>query len=490
MSYMAPPDALTIESCQAMLQLFTDIFYEYIPKDDSITLYNTGDSLLKEGTVELSEFIKNLRCADCPEVLSELGQFTENLRKCSGNFSVLIHHDLLFDSSDSLTLIRGKKVTCSNGRDTMIGLIRLQRTSDINYKGNLNYDPLTGTVTKDDITKLAVDYINNLHAGNTTIAIIDIDYFKHVNDTYGHMYGDHVLQTIAGIAKNEVGKSGIIGRIGGDEFLIIFYNTSEKDHLRDYLTGIRKKVIDAFPGKGPQYDKPISVSIGTATYPDHADNYNDLFTLADYSLYLAKEKGRNRYIMYTPEKHAPLEHVREHLKNGNVGNIVNGHDDLPLGDVLIQMQFMIRDGQHPELSSLLSEFARRSRIPLLLIYRDEPRELIFSTGPQADTPDAQICEIIRYLSPEDYSSRRNRSGLILCNNTNYLSEEISEIKERLLALEVLSFILIPYTDAEGNKVVLAFLSLQKNLVWNQDHFMHYSLFTDMISTYPVTDLLN
>lgn len=103
-----------------------------------------------------------------------------------------------------------------------VGCIHTGREFGQGVKRKNEVDSLTGLITKADITQIAIDLINVQKVKGITLAIVDIDYFKKVNDTYGHMCGDKVLLKVAGIMEKEVGERGIVGRIGGDEFLIIF----------------------------------------------------------------------------------------------------------------------------------------------------------------------------------------------------------------------------------------------------------------------------
>jgi len=478
-----------LESREAMLDLFDEVFFEYSAETDVITFFHTGSSYLNEGEVSFQKLLDRFRERIDPDALPALLQLADALRERRPSFSVVVPANLLYDDESVVTtLVRGKMKRYQSGAVVTVGRIHLLWMSDTRYAQTLSYDPLTEVVGKKDISRLAKNLIDDLHAGNTTIAIVDIDYFKHVNDTYGHMFGDHVLKMISGIMKREVGERGTIGRIGGDEFFIIFHNISEKNDLREYLHNIRASVNKAFHDKGPQGDKPISLSIGTATYPDHASNYEDLFTIADYCLYLAKEKGRNRFIMYNPGKHAPLEQIREIMEHGSDSHIVFGRDDLSPGDVLSQMWFMVLYGKKPGAGALLNEFTERFHIPAAAIYRRDDRQLLLCAGEQKTDVSAAADGLFRQLSPEKYEFRSNRAGLILCNNVNSLPKEMEREIRQFTELGLYSFILIPYKDPKGTELVMAMLSLHRNLLWNEGHFMYYRLFADILQRYDADSL--
>lgn len=123
-----------------------------------------------------------------------------------------------------------------------------------------------------------------------SIAIIDIDYFKHVNDTYGHQIGDYVLQTFSGILKRECRSVDVLGRWGGEEFLIILPNTKESE-AESAAEKIRK-AIELFP---MEHVGNKTASIGVSGYHE---NVRETIKRADDALYLAKTQGRNRVCRY------------------------------------------------------------------------------------------------------------------------------------------------------------------------------------------------
>ncbi len=138
----------------------------------------------------------------------------------------------------------------------------------------------------------------------TYVVIFDLDNFKVVNDSFGHMFGDQVLHTVTRIINQVIGINGMVGRIGGDEIMIITRGIADKVSLRPFMRDIRMRVEDEF--KDRLNGISLTCSMGAAAYPDHGESFESVMDLADKMLYLAKEKGRNRYIIYTPEMHADL----------------------------------------------------------------------------------------------------------------------------------------------------------------------------------------
>lgn len=175
------------------------------------------------------------------------------------------------------------------------------KAADISVQDELR-DAGTDLLNKKAITNYARKLIDKRVGHKVTIAIIDIDDFNSVNDTYGHMFGDEVLRDVAGILKNTVGRNGLCGRIGGDEMFIVMEHLEDDESIRTVFRTIKNNVSWLYHND-PRNINKITCSIGAASYPDDAKDLDTLFSIADKMLYLAKEKGKNRYIIYRPDLH-------------------------------------------------------------------------------------------------------------------------------------------------------------------------------------------
>lgn len=133
-----------------------------------------------------------------------------------------------------------------------------------------------------------------------SLLMVDIDYFKKVNDEYGHQVGDKVLQEVSLRLTKSVRSVDHICRYGGEELTIILPET-DTDTARHFAERIND-VIAALPiDAGGDLLIPVTVSIGIATYPEHADSDTLLISASDKALYAAKKAGRNRICVYSAE---------------------------------------------------------------------------------------------------------------------------------------------------------------------------------------------
>ena len=130
----------------------------------------------------------------------------------------------------------------------------------------------------------------------------DIDFFKKINDTYGHIAGDIVLKKVASIIESQLREYDTASRYGGEEFCILLpYTTIEE--AKFVAERLRKKVenekIDISQAYSEQKEVQVTISIGVSEFNEHTIlNPKDLYKKADEALYQAKEQGRNQVVLY------------------------------------------------------------------------------------------------------------------------------------------------------------------------------------------------
>jgi len=126
-----------------------------------------------------------------------------------------------------------------------------------------------------------------------SLLIVDIDHFKHFNDTHGHEAGDRALQTVAGILQGQFRESDIVCRYGGEEFVVVMPGAT-REAARDKADQVCGAVREASIALHGQHPGALTVSVGVASWPDNIEKSDQILTLADRALYRAKTAGRNR----------------------------------------------------------------------------------------------------------------------------------------------------------------------------------------------------
>ena len=162
-----------------------------------------------------------------------------------------------------------------------------------------------------DRMELAMAYADRLKA-KTAVLFIDLDKFKAINDSLGHLAGDALLKGVANRLRECVRETETICRQGGDEFLIILSGMHDTDAISKVADKILERMAPAFNIDDHQIF--TSLSIGVAVYPDDGDDFEVLVKAADTAMYHAKEAGRNTYRFYTEQMNVD---ATTHLKTRN-----------------------------------------------------------------------------------------------------------------------------------------------------------------------------
>ncbi|HJP73965.1 MAG TPA: diguanylate cyclase [Pseudonocardiaceae bacterium] len=192
----------------------------------------------------------------------------------------------LVDWPIALLLIVG--ITLVLHRNVLIRQLRAQARTD----------PKTGLLNITSWSEAATAELDRAHRArvNTSLLMLDLDRFKLINDQFGHLAGDKFLQTVADTLRGEVRASDLVGRFGGEEFVVLLPSTGS-EHAHAIAERIRSRIADAAIPLGihsPQHVGQGTVSIGIAISPTHGYTLDDLLHAADSALYQAKTAGRNR----------------------------------------------------------------------------------------------------------------------------------------------------------------------------------------------------
>jgi diguanylate cyclase (GGDEF)-like protein len=160
----------------------------------------------------------------------------------------------------------------------------------------MSIDPLTGAFNRRSFETIIQKLLEISQITNTsiTLAIADLDFFKKINDTFGHLAGDEAIKHFVNIIKRNLRKSDYVFRIGGEEFLILLPNTELKDAV-EIVERIRKDLEENslhYDGK----EIKITASFGLAEV-DKEKYINEIIKKADEKLYKAKESGRNKVVV-------------------------------------------------------------------------------------------------------------------------------------------------------------------------------------------------
>ena len=228
---------------------------------------------------------------------------------------------------------------------------RKEAEEKINYLAH--FDPLTGLPNRtllDDRVKIALGAAQR-RKDKLAVIFLDLDRFKNVNDSLGHIFGDKLLKEVACRLQTLLREEDTISRVGGDEFIVII-QSADAQGAAHVATKILEAISSSFKIDG--HDLNIGVSIGIAIYPENGSDFNALSQAADTALYRAKQMGRNNYQFFTDEMHETARDVlriESALRRAVVRNELLLHYQ-PQYDItgkhLVGVEALVR-WQHPEL---------------------------------------------------------------------------------------------------------------------------------------------
>lgn len=220
----------------------------------------------------------------------------------------------LVNSVESIKTNLNEQVYGTNREDEigeLANTIQSMKDNLIDAIGKVHYDSLTGIYNRRYLNENLEPIIKLLSRSNGIISVLmlDVDYFKKYNDTYGHNIGDECLITIATILSSSIERAGdFVARYGGEEFIIILPNTDEEGACtvaKKILIAVKNCVV---PHIKNEVESHVTISIGITTgvadYTAQGENY---FKRADEALYMSKQSGRNKYTFLSYETNKEAE---------------------------------------------------------------------------------------------------------------------------------------------------------------------------------------
>ncbi|ADN74587.1 diguanylate cyclase/phosphodiesterase with PAS/PAC sensor(s) [Ferrimonas balearica DSM 9799] len=186
-----------------------------------------------------------------------------------------------------------------------------RKRAELELRRLADFDPLTGLPNRSQFNTRLHAAVQARGPGGRPMALmfLDLDRFKHINDTYGHSTGDGLLVQAAQRLKGLMGDSELLCRFGGDEFIVLISEFRTRAELERLAQRVLSAIAEPFELDGQLFY--VSTSVGIACFPDDAQQPETLIRHADLAMYHAKEEGRGRYSFYTPQRDAQATYQLE-----------------------------------------------------------------------------------------------------------------------------------------------------------------------------------
>lgn len=343
----------------------------------------------------------------------------------------------------------------------------------------LQYDSLTGVYNKKTITEYAKKRISEEKEKRIVIAILDVDHFKSVNDTFGHLYGDKVLARVGDRLKEIVGEDGVIGRIGGDEFMIVFNGLDDDQVLRGMLRAIRTQIKWEFAEDFENLS--ITCSIGASIFPVNGRDYEDLFKKADCCLYIAKEKGRDRYVFFRDEMHRASYEAM--LNQNQLNAMKNPREIRELKNVASFMENAMTDSRKAILDAM-RHMKDTFGIDNINIYYGEGMKKVYSFG--SDIPEAKDA---MYVFSEEFQKLMGENERFMqIGFADTFSDITPDFCGRMKAERIASTIQCYIGDKRNIKGLVTFNKCREASQWANYEIDCARIFAAVLSSMALNDI--
>jgi len=261
--------------------------------------------------IEYEDFLNYIDAKDYEKVVATLDEAIKN------GSSFNIEYTITINCNKNIHVqTRGKVRKKQNGL-AKITAVTMDISGDIKNKQKIEqlayYDSLTGlanrSLLKDRISKSI--QLADRNQNKLAIIFLDLDYFKLINDNYGHAMGDSLLIYFSKLLKKQVREADTVSRFGGDEFVILLPNIK---NIQGAIL-IAKKIQDELQKKHVinSHELKITTSMGISIYPNHSIDAEDLIKYADIAMYEAKRDGRNNFKEYSKEMSKYIDNHKDHI---------------------------------------------------------------------------------------------------------------------------------------------------------------------------------
>ncbi len=430
---------------RALLSLYHDFLFDYDVEKDIITIFRymsiKSTILLKCSLAEFRERVT----AMYPRagLRSGLEDFCGHLLNAQEHFYCDLRGPVPCNTEKiGLFHIEGKVIYKHNKERVVAGILRTLDPKDEDvipyYATAEGKDSFTGLLNK----KACAEYVEDTLAADKDVhylAMIDIDNFKNVNDVFGHMYGDQVIVKVASIINSILNGRGIVGRFGGDEFFIFTNWITTETQLRAILTSIRKRVENAFEDQNCK----VTLSIGVSHAPTDGCTYQELFRKADKCLYLAKNKGKNRYVIYEEEKHGNLEEDERSFRHTMDPMKKAEYLAAMVADISLRL---FAEGIKP-MEEIVDQIRTAFEIDGVRIYRSRQREPLYISGVYPNLPD-----MYPFLAQDTLVGLLNHSHYLIASHIGNLEGIDRKLYETLNGSGIKGMMCFCFPDRSGRNL--------------------------------------
>lgn len=463
---------LSIYKYRVLLDILGKICFEYsfdtkkikfylINKNKDVEIYNGKFSEWKEYIIS-NNYIKDKN-------ISVFQKLCKDIESGAQNFYYEINDSKVYaDEEYSYNVFRGETLNFKDKALLVIGTLTAESESKEREIDKIGRDALTGLLSKESIVKYATTLINKKPDFFVNIVVIDVDNFKLINDNFGHLFGDEIIKAVSSTIEEIVNGRGVVGRFGGDEFVIVFSGFNDNMELRSYLRAIRMTIAEKFKGVKGEVD--LSVSMGTAKYPTDGSSYEELFENADNCLYIAKKKGKNRYIIY--DEVVSTANFEKKDKQ-NIGVIESREK---LADVVCGIFDILLKKRKEGIEEVIGIFGKYRDLSRIVLFFGKELERVALWGDKR-----YVYDDAKYIYKGSYLTNFNSNGVFVIHSSASIEGKNSEVYSDFSAQRIYSAVQCLIRDDKGD--VIGFISFEKSFQrkgWTENEIYNFTIISHLI----------
>lgn len=327
---------------------------------------------------------------------------------------------------------------------------------------------------------------NNVPGKMAALMIIDLDNFKHMNDTMGHLFGDALLSEVAHSIQKQFRSEDIVGRVGGDEFLVFLGQIPNAALAEQKAVQVMKAIGEMAVQELTEVE--LSCSIGIAIYPECGQTYHELFQRADQALYRAKNQGKGRYCIADPK----LLSEEFPVQSCSAANTrIDSYEETESNVELRLFEYVFRilyksSNLDTAVNAILEVVGRQFDVSRVYIFEDE-EDPDYCTNTyewcnEGVRPEIGNLQHVLYANDLEggYQSNFNESGVFYCRDIDVLTQQQREILE---PQGIKSMLQCAIYDKGQYKGFVGFDECRVNRYWTQEQVNTLVFIAEILSTF-------
>ncbi len=480
---------LNLERYQTILEQTESIVFEWDPETDTAYFSRQWEDILGYPPLR-NHVLEKLATATHfhPENLPAIIQMFHGMK-----YGDLAYKDMevrIANRNGRYLWFRLRKTAVRDDDGRLLKIVGLiiniddEKQAERTLKEQAERDILTKLLNKHTARKQAEIYLSSTARNlRCALLIIDLDNFKQINDQYGHMFGDAVLAQTAREIKKLFRSQDIIGRIGGDEFMVLMRDINDRELVENRCTRLISSLHTIYDSQ--MEDNPLSCSIGIALAPDHGSSYYDLFQHADQALYQTKDEGKNGFSFYDPT--GLLFRSRQNVFTA-INERIDSDEQPGLADKgIVQYAFQQlykTNDLEQTINELLALVGKQMNVSRVYIFENNQDNTVcsntFEWCNSGVEPQIELLQGIRYERDiPGYRECYDENGIFYCPDITTLARPVYDIVAPQGIKSMLHCAIMDHGVFRG---YIGFDECFTHRIWTKDQINVLTFFSEMLST--------